>query len=687
MAVETSPVTPRRRPAPPAERVEPVDDGRPAGTPAVSSRRADVANLLFGRVLRSDADIHERVSKPQGLAVFSSDALSSVAYATQEMLLVLVPVVGAAAYGALTPLSAGIVAVLALVAASYRQTIKAYPNAGGSYVVTRDNFGFLPAQLAGIALLVDYVLNVAVSVSAGVAAAYSAVPVLFGLRTPLAVGVIWFVAAVNLRGIRASGRVFTIPVYLFVVSVLAVVVLGLGHELAGGLYPVGASPGAPVAGPLTVALLLHAFASGSTAMTGVEAVSNGVSAFRPVEWRNARTVLVWLAVLLATMFVGVSWLASQVRPSVSGSETVLSQLAHAAFGHGPVADVGYGLVQAGTAAILMLSANTSFADFPRVASFQAHDHFLPEALRYRGRRLAFSNGILILAGLASALVVATGASVTRLIPLFAIGVFTAFTCSQAGMFRRHLRLREPGWRRGLVINGLGMVATAAVLVVFAVTKFAQGAWVVLVVIPTGVGALAAANRHYRRVEAELDAGAHHPPPGSPTRTATVDTGRLGGIDGILARGAASVTVVTDVAENEHRGRHQVVVLLGDLVGPAGTSLAVARRLQADRVSALHVVEHLDDDPAAVADAWQKVAPDVPLTVAAAPWREVVTPTLEHARALLAEGTGRLTVVMGWVVPTRWWLRRLHNRRARPLVAALAREPGVTAVVVAHRLRR
>jgi amino acid transporter len=477
-----------------------------AGAPRVGGRRADVANLVLGRRLRSDQDIHQRLDNPTALAVFASDALSSVAYATEEMLTKLLPYAAVAAFGMLMPLSIGIVALLVILIFSYRQTIKAYPSAGGAYIVTRDNFGVLPAQVAGVALLTDYILTVAVSVSAGVAAAYSAFPELRSERVLITVVLIWFIALMNLRGVKESGRIFAVPTYGFVLAIFGLLVVGLVRQLVGGLH--AANTHAQVAhaggvGTLGIFVILTAFASGCTAMTGVEAISNGVPAFKPVEYKNARKVLGVLGLLLGTMFLGISYLAVQIKPIPTSKQTVISQIARAVLGTGTVGHFLYFVVQILTMLILVLAANTSFADFPRLASFHAHDHFLPTPMTTRGRRLVFSTGIIVLAAFATLMTLVTGASVTRLIPLYAIGVFTSFTLSQAGMARRHTKLKEPGWHVGILVNGLGAIATAVVLVVIAVTKFLDGAWIIMLAVPIIVVLLTRVNKHYLHITTTL----------------------------------------------------------------------------------------------------------------------------------------------------------------------------------------
>jgi amino acid transporter len=460
---------------------------------------------ILGPPLPTSSLAHERLGKPTALAVFASDNLSSVAYATEEILKVAVPVVGLAAFALVMPITIGILAVLAVLLFSYRQTIKAYPSAGGAYIVTKDNFGLLPAQVAGVALLTDYVLTVSVSVAAGVAAITSAAPGLYPYRVEVSVIFIWLIAWGNLRGVRESGRIFAAPTYLFIAMMFALLGAGLVRALAGDLHalPVPAHV-AETTGAVSLFLILHAFASGGAAVTGVEAVSNGVPAFKPPEWRNARTTLMWMGSLLGIMFFGLSFLAVKLHVLPSDTKTVISQVGRAIFGSGPVGFGLFLLLQAATTLILILAANTSFADFPRLANIHATDHFMPHRLTVRGQRLVFSNGIVGLAVAATLLVVVFKADVSRLIPLYAIGVFTSFTLSQAGMSRHHLRLKEPGWRLGLLINGIGALTTAIVSVVIAITKFRHGAWAVMVFVPAMVWLLVRLNRQYEHEEDELE---------------------------------------------------------------------------------------------------------------------------------------------------------------------------------------
>ena len=475
--------------------------------------------LLLGPAIPTAHLIHERLGRSTALAIFSSDALSSVAYATEEMLrtLFIAGAVATAAFALIMPLSLVIVGVLAILMFSYRQTIKAYPSAGGAYIVTKDNFGLVPAQIAGVALLTDYVLTVAVSVSAGVSAIIAAVPALHEFRVPMCLFFIALIAIGNLRGVKESGRIFAAPTYLFLTMIGSLVLLGIVklsmgtlHHAATASYQAGwdlehAAKGIEPLAVVGIFLGLHALASGSTAMTGVEAISNGVPAFRPPEWKNARTTLMWMGGLLGTMFLGISFLAQKVQavPDPTQQQTVLAEIGRTVYGTTTAGHVAFYVLQIATTMVLVLAANTAFADFPRLASFQAGDDFLPRQFTTRGHRLVFSNGIIALSLAAAALVVAFGGDVTRLIPFYAIGVFTSFTLSQAGMAKRHVRIKEPHWQVGLLINGLGAIATGTLLVVIGITKFTHGAWAVIVLVPIMVVGLIRLARQYEVEQHEL----------------------------------------------------------------------------------------------------------------------------------------------------------------------------------------
>jgi amino acid transporter len=470
-----------------------------------------VKRVLLGRPLATSRLEHERLGKPTALAVFSSDNMSSVAYATEEILRVLVPTIGLLAFSYVLPISAVIVGIEAILIFSYRQTIKAYPTAGGAYIVTKDNLGLLPAQLAGVALLIDYILTVSVSTAAGVLAISSVVPLGVPMRVALSLVFVWLIAYANLLGVRESGRIFSVPTYAFIASLGLTCLAGIYQVATGHLHPFPipaqeAGGGVPLgAAAVTTFLVLKAFASGGAAVTGVEAISNGVPAFRKPEWRNAQITLVWMGLVLGTSFLSVSFLAAKLHviPVEDESKSVLAIIAQAVYGTSALGHLLFLLLQIGTTLILILAANTSFADFPRLASFHAGDAFMPRQLTKRGHRLVFSNGIVALAAAASVIIVVFRASVTAMIPLYALGVFTSFTLSQTGMAKRHLRLREKGWRSGLFINGLGAVATFVVAIVIAIVKFSGGAWMVMVAVPVLVFLLVRVNKTYASEDDQL----------------------------------------------------------------------------------------------------------------------------------------------------------------------------------------
>ncbi len=482
---------------------------------------AILKRLLVGRPLATTEQEHQRIPKVIGLAVFSSDAISSTAYATEEILFV--TAVGASSLmlglETLIPIAIAVALLLAIVAFSYRQTIFAYPSGGGSYVVSRENLGENPSLVAAASLLVDYILTVAVSISAGVAA-ISSIPAFSDVakhRVLVGIFLIVLITLANLRGIKESGRLFAAPTYLYIVMISALIIYGLVRafilkDISNIPFDQKAFDGTlESGGTLGLFLILKGFSSGAVALTGVEAISNGVPAFKKPESKNAAATLVWMAVILGTLFMGISILAHHLQPYPSHDTTVLAQLGIQVFGQGAV----FFVLQIATALILTLAANTAYADFPRLASIIAFDEYLPHQMRNRGDRLVFSNGVLILATAAIVLIVAFGGVTTALIPLYAVGVFMSFTLSQAGMVRHHQKQREENWRRHAIMNGVGSVATLIVLVIVATTKFTSGAWVPLVLIPLIILLFKAIRRHYLRVdralEANLTAGDDSPP--------------------------------------------------------------------------------------------------------------------------------------------------------------------------------
>jgi amino acid transporter len=606
---------------------------------------AALARTLVGQPLRSDK-LHETLlPKRLALPVFCSDPLSSVAYATEQMVLVLG--LGGAAMLGLTPwLAAAVVVLLVVVVASYRQTCHAYPNGGGAYAVSRANLGEDASLVAASSLLIDYVLTVAVSVVAGVAAITSAVPALAPHAVALSVAFVAILTVANLRGVRESGRAFAVPTYGFVAAVFVLLAVGCWKVAFGGgmtaesahleLHHVAQTGG--IAGAF---LALKAFASGCTALTGVEAVSNGVPAFEEPKSHNAATTLVVMGLLAITMFAGITALAviADVR-MVEGVEqrTALSQLGIAAFGE----TAPFFALQAFTAAILILAANTAFNGFPVLASLLGRDGYLPHQLSHRGDRLVFSNGIVALAGVATVLIVAFNADVTRLIHLYILGVFLSFTLSQAGMVRHWQRETGRARRRRQAINGLGAIATGIVFVIVLVTKFAGGAWIVVLTAPLLFLAMKSVKRHYAHVAATL------------------------------APAPAGVSVPARV---------HGVVLVSNLLAPTLQALAFA---QATSPATLRAVTVQEDD--AFADAWRERGITVPLAVLESPYRETVRPILRYIRRLRREHPGDvIAVTIPEYVVAHWWEHVLHNQTALRLKARLLYEPSVTVTSVPWQL--
>jgi amino acid transporter len=606
--------------------------------------------ILIGKPLPSNEEQHQRLSKRVGLAVFASDAISSTAYATEEILFVIFPIAGFVSLKYLVPIAWIVVVLLVIVATSYRQTIKAYPSGGGSYVVARENLGVWPSLVAGSSLLVDYVLTVAVSVSAGVAAITSAVHGLADKRVLLCIAAIAIIAIANLRGVKESGRVFAVPTYAYILSLVVLLTVGLAKSFFGNLghIPVSAvrldeiRKNAQFAQGASLFLLMRAFSSGAVALTGVEAISNGVSAFKKPESKNASTTLVWMATVLGTMFFGVSVLAHRLHPIPSEHETVLSQLARQVYGG---SGVMYWIMQVTTFAILILAANTAFADFPRLSSILAKDRYLPRQFANRGDRLVFSNGVIILAVFAALLIIAFGGKTNLLIPLYAVGVFVAFTLSQAGMVVHHRKHREPAWQRGAVINAVGCAATFVVAIIIMATKFTKGAWVPMVVIPIVMVLLHATHRHYQRVVNLLRIQPDFTP---------------------IQRGNTVVVLVSGV----HRSSMQAI--------------AFAKSMHPDR---LVCATACDEDQAAflIAD-WERFGVrrklDVELTVIDSPYREVTRPLLAFLDEMRAQyPDDNTTIILPELVVDRWWEQLLHNQSALALKARLLFRPRTVVVSV------
>lgn len=586
---------------------------------------------VLGESLPTSAHAEERLSNATALAVLSSDALSSVAYATEEILLVLVAA-GSSALSLSLPIAVAIILLLAIVVLSYRQTIRAYPNGGGSYIVARENLGLYPGLVAGGSLMIDYILTVTVSISAGTAALTSAVPQLRPFTVELCLIFIFLLMLANLRGVRESGRLFMIPTYAFIVSVFVLIGLGL-YQQATGQIP-QSYPAIPITESLSLFFILRAFSAGCTALTGVEAISDGVLAFKQPEWKNARLTLLYLGVILGIMFIGITYLTRIYHIVPEEGQTAVSLLGRQILGNGPF----YYFIQVFTLLILLLAANTSFADFPRLCYFLARDGFCPRQLALLGERLVYSNGIIFLSLSAGILIVIFRGEVNAVIPLYAVGVFTSFTLSQAGMVRRWFRERTSGWRASAFMNGLGAIATLVVLGVIVSTKFLAGAWLVVVAIPLVVGLFVAIRRHYEYVAERLS------------------------IQGIAPRNyppRPKAEVVT----------HPAVVVVGQLNRGTVEALDYARSI-ADEIVAVHV-DIGSTDRNKLQQRWQQLEADIPLEIVESPYRSVVAPVVEFISQFEARHPGVLsTVIIPAFVPRKWWESFLHNQTTFFLKAAL-----------------
>jgi amino acid transporter len=617
---------------------------------------------LIGRPLPTADAPHQTVSKTIGLAFFASDALSSTAYATQEMMVVLA-LAGTMAFSYVFPLSLAIVFLLAVVTLSYEQTLYAYSNGGGAYIVARDNLGELPARTAGAALLTDYILTVAVSVSSGVAQIVSAFPTLFPYRVHISVGLVLGVMLLNLRGVGESGRVFAVPTYFFVVSMYATVVIGLVRYFTGTLGMVVNPPPMDIQSTLQVTpfLLLHAFSNGNAALTGVEAISNSVITFREPKPRNAGITLIWMSSILGTLFLALSFLAGRIGATPSERETVISQLARTSFGG---SGVFYLCTIAATTIILIMATNTSFAGFPRLSALLAADGFLPKQLTYRGSRLVYSRGVIALALIACLLVIGFNASVTGLIPLYAIGVFLSFTLSQAGMARRwwktgrmkpgtqarergSLLEHDPRWLLKMAINGLGALLTAVVVVVFGITKFVEGAWVVLILIPALAILLRRIHRHYGELDHNLSLEDFGEPPPVP--------------------------------------RHRIMLPVSSVHRGTLAALRYAQMLS-DDVTAVHV--SIDpEESEKVKKEWESWGKGVRLVILDSPYRLFLEPLLQYIDDIASrrQPNETITIVVPQFVPRRWIYNLLHTQTAVMLRLVLLFKRGIVITDVPYQV--
>ena len=586
-----------------------------------------IKDAVIGPALPTQAASHERLNKRRALAAFSPDALASIAYANQEIYLGLI-VAGSAGLAYAWPISIAITMLLAAVALSYFQTIHAYPSGGGSYVVARSNLGDLAGLTAAAALLIDYLLNAAVSLTAGVAAIGSAFPGLLPFRVEIALVLLLVITLLNLRGIQEAGGAMVLPVYFFIAAYLLLIGYGLVRLAIEG-------PGAPavtrlpISTPVSLILILHAFSTGSTALTGVEAISNGVPAFQPPESRNAGRTLLAMALLMGVLFLGTNGLTHFLGVTAQADETILSALARRLLGTGAL----YYLVQLATLAILTVAANTSFAGFPRLAAILARDGFLPRQLSSPGDRLAFTNGILLLSLGTAALIVFFQGDSHLLVPLFAIGAFLAFTLSQAGMVRHWVREGGPGWSTKSLINGIGAVATGTTLLVVAVSKFLGGAWITILLIPVIVVLFLRVKSHYQQVRRQLSL--HGLPPS--------------------LRPVTPARVVIPIS-GVHRGMVNAVLFAQSI---------------SSNVTGVYV-ELEPGEGEKVREQWREWWPDLPLVVVPSPYRSLVGPLLQFLEQTdLEHNDGQLAVVvLPEFVTAHWWQNLLHNETAQLIKAAL-----------------
>ncbi len=622
--------------------------------------RYRLKNRLLGDPLTTERLSSERLNKRTALAVLSSDVISSSAYASEQALIPLVQLIGVAAFSLLMPVTIAVIVVLVFVTLSYLEVVKFYTKAGGAYVVSRENLGPKVAQVAAVSLLIDYTLTVCVSVAAGVAAVTSVFPSLAAGTVWIAIGLVILITYANLRGVREAGKVFAFPTYFFVANMAVLLVVGIVRHAAGqlhahsinlpGAFPAGHSGTGLIYGA-SIFVLLRSFASGGSALTGTEAISNGVSVFKKPESRNARITMVWMACILGTLVLGVSFLATAIHPVpyISGTPTVISQIAKDVYGQSGVGDLLYFLLQASTMVILILAANTSFTGFPYLASFAAEDSYLPRRLMRRGHRLVFSSGIIVLAVVSCLLLLITQARVDKLIPLYAIGVFTGFTMAGAGMFRFHLRNREPGWRRGAMINGGACVLTFIVDIIIIITKFTEGAWAIVVILPLGVVLLLRLHRQYSREDSELEVGA------------------------------------VEACEAPLLRRHVVIVLIDALDLAAARAIQYARTLLPDELR----VVHFDLDSQASRDLqqqWSSVALSrLPLDVIECPDRRPTRAAIELVADAVSDGETEVTVLLPRRGFISSWRLLLHDRTADKIATAVSRIPHASATIVPYNL--
>ena len=642
---------------------QPLDDNNVFVHPAESKPPRKWHHWLIGRPLQTADAPHQTIGKAIGLAVFASDALSSTAYATQEILVVLAAA-GMAAFGLSIPISMAIVTLLIIVTISYEQTIHAYPGGGGAYIVARDNLGELPAQTAGAALLTDYILTVAVSISSGVAQLTSALPDLFPYRVYIAVGMVLLIMLINLRGVKESGVTFAVPTYFFVLMMVGTVIVGFVRYFTGSLGTLTDAPTVEMIHSLqtvSLFLILHAFSSGTTALTGVEAISNGITAFREPRSRNAGVTLIWMSVILGTLFLSITFLSHQIGAVPSVEETVISQLTRTIYGGRGIL---YLLTISATTVILMMAANTAFADFPRLSALHAGDGFLPRQLTFRGSRLVYSRGIVALAVIASGLIILFQASVSGLIPLYAIGVFLSFTLSQTGMAKRWWKsgqlnpgeeIKEPGsvlhhdrrWKFKMLVNAFGAVCTFVVMLMFAITKFRDGAWIVLILTPALVTVFFSIHHHYKNLARSLS--------------------------------------LDDFSNLRTVRHHKVILPISSVHRGTLQALDYAHSLSED-VTAVHIaIDPLEAEK--VRQKWDLWGNGTRLVLLESPYRTMIEPLIRFIDKVddARQPGDTITVVVPEFINQKWWEKLLHMQTASWLRSVLLNRPGIVILEVPYQV--
>ncbi|MFH0875357.1 MAG: APC family permease [archaeon] len=604
-----------------------------------------IKRFIIGEALPNWEYKHQRLSKKVALAVFSSDAMSSVAYSTEEVAIVLITA-GAVAMSFSLPIALAILVLLWVLVFSYRQTVEAYPKGAGSYTVAMENLGITPGLAAASSLLIDYILTVSVSVAAGVAALTSAFPLLIPYKVVIGVGVVFIIMLINLKGVKESGLFFAFPTYIFILSYLAMIGVGFYRFFTGTLEPTIIQEHAPILTSISIFFILRAFSGGCTALTGVEAISNGVLAFKKPEADNAKKTLVWMGIIMTIMVFGITFLGYQLHVQPEHSRTFVSLIAENLFGR----TFFYFVIQAATMFILFLAANTSFADFPRLCYFHARDNFMPRQFTQLGDRLVFSNGIMFLAICSSALIVLFKGGVHQLIPMYAVGVFTSFTLSQAGMIKRHITLKHKHWVHSVIINGIGFILTLIVLIIVIITKFTHGAWFVLILVVFFNFLFKGIRKHYDSVGEQLKVNDFS---------------------------------CSQVVKKEE---HILIVMVPSFNQGVVKALSFAKNF-CKNVVAVHI-NISKKESAKLHHDWEKCKPGIKLITVESPYRELVGPFLKYIDELEAKNPKlNITVVIPEFVPIKWYHHFLHNHTGLALKTAIHFRKRVSYIAVQYHLEK